>query len=112
MSHEQIAKELAGAKEAIVLIFAFNATERPDFLSLTKTQPRAVTANMPEFISNASEDLFVWDRSRNGETNSTDIRKSSLNRFQSLTEDNIRDKLNRFKPKLDRFDFIPPKTRF
>ena len=110
MSHELIAKELAGAKEAIVLIFAFNATGKTRLSVAYKDATKSGDGKHAGVYYNAySEDLFVWDNDpENGETNiQLDIRKSSLNRFHSsLTEDNIRDKLNRFKPNY-RFDFIP-----
>lgn len=70
----------------------------------------ALVANHAGVYYNAySEDLFVWDNDpENGETNvQLDIRKSSLNRFHSLlSEDDIRAKLNRYRPNY-RFDFIP-----
>ena len=54
-----------------------------------------------------SEDLFVWDNDE--ENDGADIRltvrPSSLSRFHaSLTEDNVRDKLNAYKPKFG-FEF-------
>lgn len=110
MSHEAIAKELAGAKERIVLIYAFNATGKTRLSVAYKNETKNGGGNHTGVYYNAySEDLFVWDNDpENGETNvQLDIRKSSLNRFHSsLTEDDIRDKLNRFRPNY-RFDFIP-----
>lgn len=109
MSHEIIAKELAGAKEPIVLIYAFNATGKTRLSVAYKDATKSGDGKHAGVYYNAySEDLFVWDNdSENGETNvQLDIRKSSLNRFHSsLTEDDIRDKLNRFRPNY-RFDFI------
>lgn len=110
MSHEVIAKELAGGKERIVLIYAFNATGKTRLSVAYKNATKDDDGNHAGVYYNAySEDLFVWDNDpENGETNvQLDIRKSSLNRFHSsLTEDDIRDKLNRFRPNY-RFDFIP-----
>lgn len=110
MSHELIAKELARAKEPIVLIYAFNATGKTRLSVAYKNATKDDDGNHAGVYYNAySEDLFVWDNDpENGETNvQLDIRKSSLNRFHSsLTEDDIRDKLNRFRPNY-RFDFIP-----
>ena len=110
MSHEQIAKELAEAKERITLIYAFNATGKTRLSVAYKDATKDGTGVHAGVYYNAySEDLFVWDNdSENGDIQfQLDIRKSSLNRFHSsLTEDNIRDKLNHFRPNF-RFDFIP-----
>ncbi len=110
MSHELIARELAGAKEPIVLIYAFNATGKTRLSVAYKDATKDQDGKHAGVYYNAySEDLFVWDNDpENGETNvQLDIRKSSLNRFHSsLSEDDIRDKLNRFRPTY-RFDFIP-----
>lgn len=110
MSHELIAKELAGAKEPIVLIYAFNATGKTRLSVAYKDATKSGDGSHAGVYYNAySEDLFVWDNDlEHGETNiQLDIQKSSLNRFHStLTEDDIRDKLNRFRPNY-RFDFIP-----
>ena len=110
MSHELIAKELAGAKERITLIYAFNATGKTRLSVAYKDATKSDDGSHIGVYYNAySEDLFVWDNDpENGETNiQLDIRKSSLNRFHSsLTEDDIRNKLNRFRPNY-RFDFIP-----
>lgn len=110
MSHETIAKELAGAKERIVLIYAFNATGKTRLSVAFKDATKDAAGTHAGVYYNAySEDLFVWDNdSENGEVNfRLDIRKSSLNRFHSsLSEDDIRNKLDRFRPDY-RFEFIP-----
>ena len=110
MSHESIAKELAGAKERITLIYAFNATGKTRLSVAYKNATKDGNGAHAGVYYNAySEDLFVWDNdSENGELSvQLDIRKSSLNRFHSsLTEDDIRDKLNRYRPNY-RFEFIP-----
>jgi len=111
MSHELIAKELAGAKERVTLIYAFNATGKTRLSVAYKNETKANNdgAHAGVYYNAYSEDLFVWDNdSENGEVNiQLDIRNSSLNRLHSsLTEDDIRDKLNRFRPNY-RFDFIP-----
>ena len=109
MSHELIAKEIESAKERITLIYAFNATGKTRLSVAYKNATKDESGEHAGVYYNAySEDLFVWDNdSENGEVNiQLDIRKSSLNRFHSsLTEDDIRDKLNRFRPDY-RFDFI------
>ena len=110
MSHALIAKELAGVKEPIVLVYAFNATGKTRLSVAYKDAtkgPDGVHAGV--YFNAYSEDLFVWDNDpENSETNiQLDIRMSSLNRFHSsLTEDDIRAKLRRFRPNY-RFDFIP-----
>ncbi|NHR05090.1 AAA family ATPase [Chromobacterium haemolyticum] len=110
MSHELIANELAGAKERITLIYAFNATGKTRLSVAYKDATKDEDGTHTGVYYNAySEDLFIWDNdSENGEVNvQLDIRKSSLNRFHnSLSEDNIRDKLFRFRPDY-RFEFIP-----
>jgi AAA domain len=110
MSHDQIAKELAGAKERITLIFAFNATGKTRLSVAYKDATKGEGGAHTGVYYNAySEDLFVWDNdSDNGEVNvRLDIRVSSLNRFHSsLTEDDIRGKLKKFRPNY-RFEFTP-----
>lgn len=110
MSHDLIAKELVGAKERVVLIFAFNATGKTRLSVAFKDATKNENGSHAGVYYNAySEDLFVWDNdSENGEVSvQLDIRKSSLNRFHSsLSEDDIRDKLIRFRPDY-RFEFIP-----
>jgi hypothetical protein len=110
MSHDRIAKELVAAKERVVLLYAFNATGKTRLSVAYKNSTKDGEGNHAGVYYNAySEDLFVWDNdSENGEVNvQLDIRKSILNRFHSsLSEDDIRDKLNRYRPNY-RFDFIP-----
>jgi hypothetical protein len=110
MSHEAIAKEIANTKEQVVLIYAFNATGKTRLSVAFKDATKGAEGLHTGVYYNAySEDLFIWDNdSENGEVSvQLDIRKSSLNRFHSsLSEDDIRDKLARFKPDY-RFDFIP-----
>ena len=110
MTHQEIADQIKGAKEPIVLIYAFNTTGKTRLSVAYKDATKIGGGKHAGVYYNAySEDLFVWDNDpENGETNiQLDIRKSSLNRFHSsLTEDDIRDKLNRFRPNY-RFDFIP-----
>ena len=110
MSHGKIAEELANAKERITLIYAFNATGKTRLSVAYKDFTKDENGTHTGVYYNAySEDLFVWDNNQeNGEINiRLDIRRSSLNRFHSsLLEDDIRDKLDRFRPNY-RFEFIP-----
>ncbi|MDH0344456.1 AAA family ATPase [Chromobacterium haemolyticum] len=110
MSHELIAEQLANAKERITLIYAFNATGKTRLSVAYKNATKDENGAHAGVYYNAySEDLFVWDNDpENGEVNvQLDIRKSSLNRFHSsLSEDDIRTKLLRFRPDY-RFKFIP-----
>lgn len=109
MSQESIAKELAAAKERIVLIYAFNATGKTRLSVAYKNATKDSDGNHAGVYYNAySEDLFVWDNDpENDEKNfRLEIRKSSLNRFHgSLSEDDIRNKLNRYRPDY-LFEFI------
>lgn len=110
MNHEILAKELAGANERITLIYAFNATGKTRLSVAYKDATKNEDGRHVGVYYNAySEDLFVWDNDlENGEKNiQLDIRKSSLNRFHSsLSEDDIRVKLVRFRPDY-RFEFVP-----
>jgi hypothetical protein len=110
MSHALIAQELTSIEEPIVLIYAFNATGKTRLSVAYKDATKGQNGAHAGVYYNAySEDLFVWDNDpENGEGNiKLDIRMSSLNRFHSsLTEDDIRGKLQRFHPNY-RFDFIP-----
>lgn len=109
MNHSDIADTLLKAKEKIVLVYAFNATGKTRlsvaYKDATKDEAGAHTG---VYYNAYSEDLFVWqnDPENDGTPIQLDIRKCSLNSFHSaLTEDNVRDKLNRFKPTF-RFEFI------
>jgi hypothetical protein len=110
MTHSEIAKELVAAKEQIVLIYAFNATGKTRlsiaYKDFTKSRDGA---HAGVYYNAYSEDIFIWDNDlENNEANiQLDIRKSSLNRFHSsLSEDDVREKLNRYRPNY-RFEFIP-----
>ncbi|MHB1437220.1 MAG: hypothetical protein ACYCVX_06745, partial [Thiobacillus sp.] len=79
MNHEIIAKELAGANERVVLIFAFNAIGKTRLSVAFKDATKGEDGTHSGVYYNAySEDLFVWDNdSENGEVNvQLDIRKS------------------------------------
>ena len=109
MNHYEIADTLFKAKENIVLVYAFNATGKTRLSVAYKDATKDEDGAHAGVYYNAySEDLFVWqnDPENDGIPIRLDIRKCNLNKFHSaLTEDNVRDKLNRFKP-VYRFEFI------
>ncbi|MBY3201999.1 AAA family ATPase [Rhizobium laguerreae] len=109
MNHSEIAATLREAKEKIILLFAFNATGKTRLSVAYKNATKDEGGAHAGVYYNAySEDLFVWqnDPENDGAPIQLDIRKCSLNKFHSaLTEDDIRAKLNRFKPGY-RFEFI------
>jgi hypothetical protein len=111
MNHSEVADAILKAKERIVLVYAFNATGKTRLSVAYKdaTKDKKTGAHTGVYYNAYSEDLFVWqnDPENDGTPIRLDIRKCSLNKFHSaLTEDNVRDKLNRFKPAY-RFEFIP-----
>jgi hypothetical protein len=110
VSHLDIAKEIKEAKEQIVLIYAFNAIGKTRLSVAYKDSTKGKDGAHAGVYYNAySEDLFVWvnDPENDESPLRLDIRKSSLNRFHSsLSEDDIREKLNRYRPSY-RFEFIP-----
>lgn len=103
-------KENCKHKKQIVLIYAFNATGKTRLSVAYKDATKDDEGIHAGVYYNAySEDLFVWDNdSDNGELDvRLDIRRSSLNRFHSsLSEDDVRNKLVRYRPDY-RFEFIP-----
>lgn len=109
MNHSEIATTLRDSREKIVLLYAFNATGKTRLSVAYKDATKDKKGAHAGVYYNAySEDLFVWqnDPENDGTPIQLDIRKCSLNKFHSaLTEDNVRDKLNRFKPGY-RFEFI------
>ncbi len=109
MNHSKIAVTLRDAKEKIVLLYAFNATGKTRLSVSYKDETKDKKGAHTGVYYNAySEDLFVWqnDPENDGTPVQLDVRKCSLNKFHSaLTEDNVRDKLNRFKPGY-RFEFV------
>lgn len=110
MNHFEIAKSISDAKEKIVLVYAFNATGKTRLSVAYKDATKGEDGAHAGVYYNAySEDLFAWqnDPENDGTPVRLDIRKCSLNRFHSsLSEDDIRAKLNRFSPSY-RFEFIP-----
>lgn len=110
MNLSEIATLIRDGKEQIALLYAFNATGKTRLSVAYKDATKGEDGAHSGVYYNAySEDLFVWqnDPENDGTPIRLDVRKCSLNRFHgSLTEDNVRDKLNRFKPSY-RFEFIP-----
>jgi len=110
VNHSEIARAIFDAKERIVLVYAFNATGKTRLSVAYKDATKGGDGAHAGVYYNAySEDLFVWqnDPENDGTPIRLDIRKCSLNKFHSsLTEDDIREKLNRFSPSY-RFEFIP-----
>lgn len=110
MSHTKIAEEINKSKEKIILIYAFNATGKTRLSVAYKNATKGKNGEHTGVYYNAySEDIFVWDNDpENKETNiQLEVRKSSLNRFHSsLSEDDIREKLKRYRPDY-RFEFVP-----
>ncbi len=113
MSHADIAKEILDGKERIILAYAFNATGKTRLSVAYKDATKAADGTHAGVYYNAySEDLFVWQNDPQDEDSMIclDIRDSSLNHFHSaLSEDDIRAKLNRYRPNY-RFEFIPHKN--
>jgi hypothetical protein len=110
MKHIDLAKEIRDAKEQIVLMYAFNATGKTRLSVAYKDSTKGEDGSHSGVYYNAySEDIFVWQNDPENDelTIRLDIRKSSLNRFHSsLSEDDIREKLNRYRPSY-RFEFVP-----
>lgn len=108
MIHEILANKIKDLSENIVLIYAFNNTGKTRLSVSYKDISKSEDGNHTGVYYNAfSEDLFSWDNgdgNDDGETRFT-IKKSNLNSFHTtLTEDNIREHLNRYKPSYG-FDF-------
>ncbi len=103
MTHSEIAEALKACEERIILAYAFNTTGKTRLCVAYKDATKLEDGTHTGVYYNAfSEDLFVWDNDE--ENDGADVRltvqPSSLSRFHaSLTEDNVRDKLNAYKPK-------------
>lgn len=103
MTHAEIAEQIKADSAKVVLAYAFNTTGKTRLCVAYKNATKREDGTHTGVYYNAfSEDLFVWDNDE--ENQGADIRllvrSSSLSRFHaSLTEDNVRDKLNAYKPK-------------
>lgn len=103
MNHAEIADVLKAGDEKVVLAYAFNATGKTRLCVAYKNATKKDDGAHTGVYYNAySEDLFVWDNDEenDGHDKCLTIRPSSLSVYHSsLTEDNVRDRLNAFKPK-------------
>lgn len=103
MTHEEIAESIKSSKAKVILAYAFNTTGKTRLCVAYKNATKQPDGTHTGVYYNAfSEDLFVWDNDEenDGANIRLMIRPSSLSRFHaSLTEDNIREKLNAYKPK-------------
>ncbi len=103
MTLDDIAKTLRDDAARITLAYAFNATGKTQLCVAYKNATKQADGSHTGVYYNAySEDLFVWDNDEenDGANVRLTVQPSSLSRFHTLlTEDNIRDKLNAYKPK-------------
>ncbi len=103
MTHAEIAEALKAGHEKVVLAYAFNTTGKTRLCVAYKDATKEADGTHTGVYYNAySEDLFVWenDEDNEGQNKRLTIRISSLSVYHSsLTEDNVRDRLNAFKPK-------------
>lgn len=103
MSLAGIAQTLRDDPARIALVYAFNATGKTQLSVAYKNATKSDDGTHAGVYYNAySEDLFVWDN--DNENNGANVRlsvlPSSLSKFHSLlTEDDVREKLNAYKPK-------------
>ena len=100
----EIAQTLKETTENIILIYAFNSSGKTrlsvEYKNITKKAENNVNTGI--YYNAFSEDLFVWDNDlKNGGQNiKLDIKYSSLNKLHgSLTEDDVAEKLQPYKPK-------------
>jgi hypothetical protein len=103
VTHSEIAEALKAGVEKVVLAYAFNTTGKTRLCVAFKDATKEADGTHTGIYYNAySEDLFVWenDEEYEGVNKRLRIRPSSLSVYHSsLTEDNVRDKLNAYKPK-------------
>ncbi|BCD59485.1 MULTISPECIES: hypothetical protein [unclassified Nitratiruptor] len=100
MTINNIAKKIIDSDKKIILLYAFNTTGKTRLSVEFKKQTKINSDHIGVYYNAFSEDLFVWD---NDETNiRLKIIPSSLNNFHSsLTEDNIKEKLQPYKFNFD-----------
>jgi hypothetical protein len=103
VTHAEIAEAIRGDNAKIVLAYAFNTTGKTRLCVAYKDATKLEDGSHTGVYYNAfSEDLFVWDNDEDhdGADLRLTVRPSSLSKFHALlTEDNVRDKLNAYKPK-------------
>lgn len=103
MTLDDIAKSLRDGKAPITLTYAFNATGKTRLCVAFKNATKQDDGSHTGVYYNAySEDLFVWDNDEDNDGSNVrlTVLPSSLSKVHALlTEDNIRDKLNAYKPK-------------
>jgi hypothetical protein len=103
MTHAEIAEALKTGEEKVVLAYAFNTTGKTRLCVAYKDATKGEDGNHTGVYYNAySEDLFVWDNDEgnDGQDKRLTIRPSTLSVYHSsLNEDNVRERLNAFKPK-------------
>ena len=116
MSINDIAMQLNGLNENIVIVYAFNATGKTRLSVAYKEETKKSNngKHAGVYYNAFSEDLFVWDN--DGENGGTDIgltiRRSSLNKFHSFLYENretVLDKLAMYAPNYI-FEFVAHKN--
>ncbi|HTV46986.1 MAG TPA: AAA family ATPase [Phycisphaerae bacterium] len=108
MTLVEVANELKDDRASIILVYAFNATGKTQLCVTYKDVTKLADGSHSGVYYNAySEDIFVWDNDEenDGANIRLTVRPSSLSKFHSsLNEDDVREKLNAYKPKYD-FEF-------
>lgn len=103
MTHAEIAEAMKASEEKVVLAYAFNSTGKTRMCVAYKDATKESDGTHTGVYYNAySEDLFFWDNDEEneGQNKRLTVRLSSLSEYHSsLTEDNVRDQLNAYKPK-------------
>lgn len=103
MTLDDIANALRDDAASVALAYAFNATGKTQLCVAFKNATKQEDGTHTGVYYNAySEDLFIWDNDEDndGANVRLTVLPSSLSKFHTLlTEDNIRDKLNAYKPK-------------
>lgn len=107
MALEQIATQIKGLRENIVLIYAFNTTGKTRLSTAFKDKTKDAKGKHSGVYYNAfSEDLFQWnnDIENNEENIRLTVKESGLNKFHSLfTEEDVMKKLEQYKPRYNFF---------
>jgi hypothetical protein len=110
MTLDEIARSIRDDPARITLAYAFNATGKTQLSVAYKNATKGQDGQHSGVYYNAySEDLFVWDNdeANDGANIRMQVLPSSLSKFHTLlTEDNVREKLNAYKPKFN-FEFNP-----